>query len=85
MVTLELNKLVPLILVLGLITLSAPNSQEIMRNHWLSTNAKPEEFSGIADKIAWRPAFGWSLACTIVFVVSLANIGMESSFLYYEF
>ena len=85
MVSLALGEIFPLIVAFGAIVLVAPNTQEILRNEWLSCNPKPVAFSRLAEKFAWRPALGWSFATTIAFVVAFASIGSDSSFLYYQF
>ncbi|MDH3741250.1 MAG: MBOAT family protein, partial [Hyphomicrobiales bacterium] len=85
MVTLTLNELLPMILVFGAIVLLAPNAQEILRHHWISSSPQPEKVGRLAEKFAWRPAFGWACASSIAFVVTFTNIAADSSFLYYQF
>ena len=85
MVSLAFNEVLPLITVFGGIVLLAPNTQEFMRDHWLSSNPKPESVGPLVELLSWRPALGWSCAAAIAFVVTFASIGAESSFLYYKF
>ncbi len=85
MVSLAYNELLPMIAVFGGIVMLAPNTQEILRHYWLSSSPKPETVSALAEKFAWKPVLGWSFASTAAFVVTFANIGTDSSFLYYQF
>lgn len=85
MVSLAFNEVLPLIAVFGGIVLLAPNTQEILREQWLSTNPKPESVGRLAELLTWRPALGWSCAAALVFAVTFASIGADSSFLYYKF
>ena len=84
-VSLALNEVVPLILFLGTIVLVAPNTQELVRNEWLSCSPKPAVFSRLSEKLFWRPSLGWSFAMTFAFVAAFACIQADSSFLYYKF
>ena len=81
----QLNEPLVLILMLGTITLLAPNTQEILSKDWVSSDPVPEKFSRFAKHIAWRPAFGWSVAAALVFVAAFSSLGTESTFLYYQF
>ena len=74
-----------LVVALGAVALLAPNTQEIIREHWTSSDPKPSVFSRFASYITWKPALAWSVASAFVLVVALANIGSTSSFLYYKF
>ena len=85
MVVLTLDELLPMILVFGAIVLLAPNSQEILRHHWISSSTRPEAMGRLAETFAWRPAFGWAFVSMIGFVVTFTNIEANSTFLYYQF
>ena len=85
MVPLAVNEALPLIALLSAIVLLAPNSQEVVRDSWLSCSPKPAVFSRLAEKVSWSPTLGWSFATMIAFVVAFASIQAGSSFLYYQF
>ena len=85
-VSVDLTAALPLILLYGMIVLGAPNSQEIMRHGWVSSDPAPAETD--ADRhspLRWRPNTAWALLAAVVLVTAAASIGGASGFLYYKF
>ena len=74
-----------MIAVFAAIVLLAPNTQQIMDRHWMSTDLKPEDSADREPILSWRPSLGWSVATAALLTLAIASIGSESSFLYYQF
>ncbi len=74
-----------IILPLGFIVLSMPNTQEILSRDWVTTDAKPKEMSRLTNILSWKPNAGWALVTAALLVFAFSNIGSDSSFLYYDF
>ena len=85
MVDLDLEHVGLLILGLGAIVLTAPNSQEILRQHWISSDPKPDALTDLAPRSAWRATPMWATATAVALVVAVTSISSASTFLYYQF
>ncbi len=76
----------PVILIsaFGVMVLNMPNSQELLRSHWVSSDAEPE-----ADKrysiLQWRPNTAWAGMTAAVLLFGFSTLGNNTSFLYYQF
>ncbi|HSA80024.1 MAG TPA: MBOAT family O-acyltransferase [Geminicoccaceae bacterium] len=70
------------IVVLGTIALTCPNSQEIMRHHWFSSDPEPE--SG-PKWLVWQPTVAWGLVGAIALAAALGSMSGDTAFLYYQF
>ncbi len=66
------------------IVLSLPNTQEVLRDQWVSCDPKTEEDKKTAW-LKWRPTIGWGMAAGALILLALTSIGDHSSFLYYSF
>ncbi len=76
------------ILLLAAIALTCPNAQQIMRNHWYSSDPEPDEDETAAPVPAWmrwRLTPGWALASGVVLTIALASLSGETQFVYYQF
>lgn len=67
------------------LTLLAPNSQEILRNHWISSDAMPDRMAAAPGWLRWSPSAGWAAAAAAMLVVAATSIGDGGTFLYYDF
>ncbi|RAU21801.1 membrane-bound O-acyltransferase family protein [Paramagnetospirillum kuznetsovii] len=71
--------------VAGLLVISlvAPNSQQIMRlcHPGLAKVADPEHFG----RLAWRPTPLWAVALAVLTVISVFSLWSPTEFLYYQF
>lgn len=74
-----------LLLPLGIIVLSMPNTQEILSRDWVSSDKKPEIMSKIPQFLTWKPSAGWAFVTAALLIFAFSNIGSDSSFLYYDF
>ncbi|MBX2853855.1 MAG: hypothetical protein KTR21_02645 [Rhodobacteraceae bacterium] len=83
-VKLDLQSAFLLIAAYGGLVLSAPNTQEVLRNYWVSCDPQPEEDQDTAW-LRWRPNLAWGMAAGLVFVIALSSMGDHSHFLYYKF
>ncbi|MEO1331297.1 MAG: MBOAT family O-acyltransferase, partial [Pseudomonadota bacterium] len=75
------------VLVYGAIVLGLPNTQEVLRDHWVSSDPEPED-APEDDRptiLRWRPTPAWSVAAGALLVLAVASIGDQSGFLYYQF
>jgi hypothetical protein len=75
----------PWIALLSAIVLFAPNTQELMREFSVTTDALEQESSRWPKWLAWRPTVGWAAFCTILFLVAVLSITEKTQFLYYKF
>ena len=74
------------IIVLFVITLLMPNTQQIMRHH----NSAFEMWTGKIPKpqfkwMKWNPTIYWGIIVAIMFVVAIINMTKPSEFLYFQF
>ena len=74
-----------LIAAFGMIVLTMPNTQEILRNYWVSSDPQPSEEPSFLRGLLWRATPNWAAVTAIVFVIAFASIKGNSTFLYYQF
>ncbi len=84
MVSLDVYSTLAMIGVLGAIVMSAPNSQEILRTHWVSCDDE-ETVSDSASVIRWQPTAVWALIAAVMLVLAFTSLGDNGNFLYYKF
>ncbi len=84
-VQLDLQQAALLIAAFGAVVLTLPNSQEILRDHWVSSDPKSEGAERLPAWLAWRASPGWAVAVGIALVVAVTSVGSTSTFLYYQF
>ena len=79
------------LLVLLLIVVIFPNSQQIMADYFSLSKTKKdgpvieilsEKFNKV---LLWTPSFIWAIALSFIFVSALFNISKDSEFLYFQF
>jgi hypothetical protein len=73
------------IVVLGMIALACPNTQELMSNHWFSSDPQPKAGSSWPSWLTWRPTPAWAAIGAIVLAAALGSISSDAAFLYYQF
>ncbi len=73
-----------LIAALGTLVLNMPNSQEILRNQWVSCDPEPQE-TAKSGALRWVPNAAWAGATATVLLAGFATLGNNTSFLYYQF
>ncbi len=83
-VTLDVYSTLAMISVLGAIVMCAPNSQEILRTHWVSCDDE-ESVSSSASVIRWQPTAVWALIAAVMLVLAFTSLGDNGNFLYYKF
>ena len=74
-----------LIAALGTIVLAMPNTQEILRNYWVSSDPQPAEEPSFLHGLLWKASPNWAAITAVVFVIAFASIKGNSTFLYYQF
>ncbi len=87
-VVIDLLPAAGMILVLGAVVLKLPNTQEILRNQWVSCDPEPEEEEETERKfgwLRWSPTTSWAAAVAVVMVIAFTSLGDNSGFLYYQF
>ncbi len=62
-----------------------PNTQQILHNDWISSDAKPATPPSTPGSLAWRPALASACMMAFAYTVSLTTMGSGSTFLYYQF
>jgi alginate O-acetyltransferase complex protein AlgI len=67
------------------LVLLTPNSQEILRNHWISSDAMPDRMAAAPRWLCWSPSAGWAAAAAAALVIAATSIGDGGAFLYYDF
>ena len=68
------------------IALFLPNSQQILRSNWLSSDSVPDEISQTTRGwLIWRPNAAWAAGIAILLVLSITSIDDSAQFLYYDF
>ena len=75
----------PLILLLGTIVLVLPNTQEILRSYWVSSDPQPSEEPTFLRRLLWTATPNWASVTAVVLVIAVASIKGYSTFLYYQF
>jgi D-alanyl-lipoteichoic acid acyltransferase DltB (MBOAT superfamily) len=73
------------IVSLGAIALACPNTQELMSNHWFSSDPQPDAGSSWPSWLTWRPTPAWAAIGAIVLAAALGSISSDAAFLYYQF
>lgn len=73
------------IAVLGALVVAAPNTQQIMRNHWYSSDPASEDEPSVLRWTAWRPSVGWAIAGALLLAAALGSLSGDTAFLYYKF
>jgi len=71
MVSLEAFTTISLIAILGAIVMAAPNSQEILRNTWISCDEEIESAGTSESSIRWQPTAMWALVARREWELSL--------------
>lgn len=84
-VQLDLVAAAALIAGLSIIVLMAPNTQEILRTYWVSSDPKPADEPSFLRKLLWKASPNWAAVTAVVFVIAFASIKSNSTFLYYQF
>jgi len=84
MVSLDLYSTLAMIGVLGAVVMVAPNSQEILRMHWISCDDE-EGASNSTSSIRWQPTAVWALIAAVMLVLAFTSLGDNGNFLYYKF
>ena len=73
------------ILIGGLFVLGPPNSQEILRSHWVSCDKMPDSVMNAPAGLRWSPNAIWAAAVATMLVIAVTSIGDSAGFLYYSF
>ena len=79
---------VPAILAIsacGFIVLAMPNSQEILRSEWMSSDKVPENIARSESRIHWAPTAAWAVTIAILIVAAATSLNDSSGFLYYDY
>lgn len=84
-VQLDFDWALPLMFLLGSVVLISPNTQEILRNYWVSSDPKPAEEQFSKWALIWKATPSWAFAMSVVIVLALGSIKGYSTFLYYKF
>ena len=84
-VSLDLVSAGALILLLGAIVLGAPNSQEILRSHWISCDPEEESAAAQESVVRWQPTAAWAFVAALLLVIAFTSLGENGNFLYYQF
>ena len=81
----SVSVLLPLLSVLIVALLLAPNTQQLLRNYALSVDTIAEPESGWRGQVAWRHGVTGVICTAAVFIVAVLSISSTSHFLYYKF
>lgn len=84
-VSLDLVTALSMIAVFGALVLTAPNSQEILRNHWVSCDPEEEDAKTSQNPIRWQPTAVWAIIAAVMLVIAFTSLGENGNFLYYKF
>ncbi len=84
-VQLDLSWALPLIVLLGAVVLSPPNTQEILRSYWVSSDPKPSGEPSFLRQLLWSASPSWAFVTAVVLVLAVASINGYSTFIYYKF
>lgn len=85
LVSLDLPYAVGLIAIYGGIVLTLPNTQQILRRNWISSDPQPDHANGLLGWLQWRPSRAWAIVAALGFVVAFTMMGNSTNFLYYKF
>jgi D-alanyl-lipoteichoic acid acyltransferase DltB (MBOAT superfamily) len=81
----DIENAISMIVLFGAVVLLLPNTQQILHNDWVSSDAKPSVAAIEAGLLAWRPALVSSCAMAFAYTVSFTTMGSGGTFLYYQF
>ena len=84
-VSLDLFTALSMIAVFGVIVMAAPNSQEILRSHWVSCDPEDEAADTAQSPIRWQPTAVWAIIAAVMLVIAFTSLGENGNFLYYKF
>jgi len=73
------------IVSLGAIALACPNTQELLSNHWFSSDPQPAPGRSWPAWLIWRPTPAWAAIGAVVLAAALGSISSDAAFLYYQF
>jgi hypothetical protein len=73
------------IVVLGAIALACPNTQDLLSNHWFSSDPQPAPGRSWPAWLIWRPTPAWAAIGAVVLAAALGSISSDAAFLYYQF
>ncbi len=82
---LDLAWAVLLVVLLGAVVLTLPNTQEILRSYWVSSDPEPSEEPSLRKRLLWSASPNWAFVTAVVLVLAVASINGYSKFLYYQF
>ncbi len=85
LVSLDLPYALGMIAIFGAIVLIMPNTQEILRRNWISSDPQPEHAKDLLPWMQWRPSRAWAVAAALVLVIAFTMLGNNTNFLYYQF
>lgn len=74
-----------LIVAFGALVLLSPNSQQLLRAAWVSSDPLPDEDASELGALRWQPSATWAAVAACVLVVGVASLGGDANFLYYKF
>ena len=84
-VQLDLAWALLLVVLLGAVVLISPNTQEILRNYWVSSDPKSSDKPSYLGRLLWSASPSWALVTAVVLVLAVASINGYSTFIYYKF
>jgi len=84
-VLIDVASAMTLILALGAVVLLAPNSQQILRGTWISSDPQPENAVFRENPVRWVPNAAWAVVAAIVMVIGFTSLGGDTGFLDYSF
>jgi D-alanyl-lipoteichoic acid acyltransferase DltB (MBOAT superfamily) len=84
-ISVDLAVSIPMIIVMGAITLLCPNTQELMRRQRVTTDGASADDAVGDAKLSWRPSAAWAVATVVLLVCALGFVSGETSFIYYQF
>jgi hypothetical protein len=84
MVSLDLVPALSMIAILGGIVMLSPNSQQILRSHWISCDEE-DAAAPVSSAIRWQPTAVWAFVAAVMMVLAFTSLGENGNFLYYQF
>ncbi len=84
-VTMDLRLAASAVVVLGMIVMLMPNSQQILHRSWISSDHKSAGAALAAGLLSWRPSWGSAIPTAFIVCWAIGSIGAGSKFLYYQF
>ncbi len=84
MVKVDLFPALSMIAILGGIVMLSPNSQQILRTHWISCDEE-DKSAPVHSAIRWQPTAVWALVAAVMMVLAFTSLGDNGNFLYYQF